>query len=138
MRGYRSRRLAIASSLVYVWLFFGLILFWIWRKVTGRYPNLLVPPYGSGTIHLVLCMYVVLAYVVGITVVPRHRTVGMRAGALPSLVSLVVAQGGLSGGRTAELCAPLPATPTQLPLVLQTRNNQFMSSYAWSRCVRLC
>lgn len=84
---YRSRRLTIAIALLYVWLLFSVILFWIWRLSTGAYPNLDVPPYGSGTIHLGFCLSVVVAYVVGTTVVPRFNTVGMREGSLPSLVS---------------------------------------------------
>ena len=87
VRSYRSRRLMIALALIYVWLFLCLIAFWIYRDATGTYQNLEVPPYGSGSIHLFFCLSVVLAYVLGSTVVPRHTTVGLREGALPSLVS---------------------------------------------------
>ena len=86
VRGYSSRRLAVGIALIFVWLFVGLIAAWIWRSITGRYANLTVPPYGSGTIHLMLCLCVVLVYVVGTVVIPRRAIVGLREGALPSLV----------------------------------------------------
>lgn len=83
---YRSRRLAIGIALTFLWLFLGLIAFWVWRDVTGSYPRLTVPPYGSGSIHLILCLGVVLTYVIGNAIVPHHATAGLREGALPSLV----------------------------------------------------
>jgi len=86
VNSYRARRLAVALALIYVWAFVALIIFWIVRQVTGRYGSLTVPPYGSGIIHLLLCIAVVLAYVIGIMIVPRHTTVGLREGSLPSLV----------------------------------------------------
>lgn len=91
---YRSRRLAISLALLYVWSFAALLFFWIYRDWTGNYSNITVPPYGSGTIHLLLSVSVVLTYVVGITIVPRHTTVGMREGALPSLVRMCMMFGG--------------------------------------------
>ena len=85
-RGYRARRLAVAAALTYAWLFLMLIIFWIYRNVTGLYERLTVPPYGSGSIHLLLCLGVVVIYALGNTCVPRHMTVGLREGSLPSVV----------------------------------------------------
>ena len=90
VRSYRSRRLAVAVALIYVWLFFALMIFWVWRNDTGSYQRLRVPPYGSGTIHWLLCLLVVLTYVLGVMIVPRIVTVGMREGSLPSLVSFII------------------------------------------------
>ena len=105
-KSYNARRLAVAISLVYVWLFLALLAWWTWLNLTTTLNQELavVPPYGSGSIHLVLSMLVITTYVLGYIFVPRKTTVGMREGSLPSL----------------------------LPLVLQTSNKQFMSSYAWS------
>ena len=86
LRTYKGRRLTVAIALIYLWLFVGLLIFWVFRIVTGQYSRLTVPPFGSGIIHLLLCFSVVLAYVLGSTCVPRHATVGMRGGSLPSLV----------------------------------------------------
>lgn len=86
IQGYRARRLAIGIALLYVWMFFGLLLFWIIRDATGLFPRLTVPPYGSGIIHLLLSLSVVLTYAAGTLIVPPFKTVGMREGAIPSLV----------------------------------------------------
>ena len=86
VRSYVARRRGISLALIYVWLFVALILFWVWRDTTGAYPNLTVPPFGSVVIHFACCLSVVIAYVIGTAVVPRHTTLGLRPGALPSLV----------------------------------------------------
>ena len=105
-KSYRARRLAVAISLIYVWLFVALIAWWGWlNEATTLNSDLaVVPPIGSGSIHLILCLAVITTYVLGYIFVPRNTTVGLRSGSLPSL----------------------------LPLILQTGNKQFMSSYAWS------
>ena len=87
---YRARRLAVALALIYVWFFFFLLAFWVWRDVTGALSTLTVPPYGSGIIHLLLSLSVVLTYVIGNMIVPRHTTVGIREGSLPSLVRTIL------------------------------------------------
>lgn len=114
MKSYRARRLAVAMSLLYVWLFIALIIFFVVRTATDIFPRLTVPPYGSGAIHLILCLFVVLSYAIGNSCVPRHTTVGMREGSLPSLVCSEVhcfkKRWGLLPGAIllAFLCAPPP------------------------------
>lgn len=86
IQGYRARRLGITFAIAYIVAFVGLLVFWIVRSATGIFPRLEVPPYGSGVLHLLLSLSVVLTYAWGTLAVPSLKTVGMRDGALPSLV----------------------------------------------------
>jgi len=91
-KNYRARRLAIAISLIYVWLFFALLAWWAWLNTATSLNSdwAVVPPYGSGSIHLVLCLLVITTYVLGYIFVPRNMTVGLREESLPSLLPLVL------------------------------------------------
>lgn len=122
LRTYRGRRLTVAIALMYVWLFIGLLIFWVFRIVTGQYPRLTVPPFGSGIIHLLLCLGVVLVYVLGTTCVPRHATVGMRGGSLPSLVSRVGVGGGLRRQTRVHSDSPHRVSSSPSCCVLATAN----------------
>lgn len=121
VENYRSRRLAVALALVYMWLFCLLLAFWVFRDLTGTFSNLTILPYGSGTIHLLLSLSVVLTYAVGIMIVPRHNTVGVREGSLPSLVSSALdMRTRVQPNTMVCICsrAPVATSSTDLPCTI--------------------